>query len=280
MHQRVLGAAVLLSLVACKEKPADVATTPPPPAAPNLITVTARDMAFDAADTIPAGMTTIRLINDGPGLHHAQLLRIDTTISSADAMTALKQSPHFPAWLTPVGGPNAVGPGDTTSVTQDLAPGSYLWTCLVDLPGGVPHYKEGMMHALTVAPSAANAAAPTPDVTISLRNYAFALSTPLTAGHHVIQIVTSDSSNQSHELEMVQLAPGKTAQDLLQYLQKPDGPPPGRAIGGVADLKAGVPVYFTANLTPGNYLLICFVPDRGDGKPHFMHGMMETVSVS
>ena len=37
--------------------------------------------------------------------------------------------------------------------------------------------------------------------------------------------------------------------------------------------------YFTAELTPGDYLLICFLADAKDGKPHFMHGMTKTVTV-
>jgi hypothetical protein len=40
-----------------------------------------------------------------------------------------------------------------------------------------------------------------------------------------------------------------------------------------------VRVYFTADLTPGEYLLICFLPDAKDGKPHFVHGMMQQIKV-
>ena len=33
------------------------------------------------------------------------------------------------------------------------------------------------------------------------------------------------------------------------------------------------------DLAPGNYGLICFIPDAKDGKPHFMHGMATQFSV-
>jgi len=33
------------------------------------------------------------------------------------------------------------------------------------------------------------------------------------------------------------------------------------------------------SLTPGEYALICFVPDAKDGKAHFAHGMMSTFVV-
>ena len=32
-------------------------------------------------------------------------------------------------------------------------------------------------------------------------------------------------------------------------------------------------------LTPGDYALICFVPDTKDGKAHLIHGMVKTVKV-
>ena len=36
---------------------------------------------------------------------------------------------------------------------------------------------------------------------------------------------------------------------------------------------------FSADLTAGEYALMCFVPDSKDGKPHFAHGMMKTIKV-
>jgi hypothetical protein len=31
---------------------------------------------------------------------------------------------------------------------------------------------------------------------------------------------------------------------------------------------------------PGQYALLCFVPDMKDGKPHFAHGMAKLIEVS
>jgi hypothetical protein len=33
------------------------------------------------------------------------------------------------------------------------------------------------------------------------------------------------------------------------------------------------------DLEPGQYGLICFIPDAKDGKPHSAHGMTETLTV-
>ncbi|MEO6778707.1 MAG: hypothetical protein ABI194_04570, partial [Gemmatimonadaceae bacterium] len=163
----------------------------------------------------------------------------------------------------------------------------YVMICLVDMPGGVPHFAKGMVHPFTVAaapagaqaatPATAPATAPASDVTITLSDYAFNLSAPLKAGTHTFEV--KNSGTQMHEIEMVRLAPGKTLAQMMGWIQKPIGPPPGEAIGGVAPF-TGLPNYFTANITPGNYVLICFVPDAKDGKPHFMHGMTKTLTVS
>jgi hypothetical protein len=58
------------------------------------------------------------------------------------------------------------------------------------------------------------------------------------------------------------------------------GPPPAEALGGVTLLDKGARSSFVANLTPGEYGLICFVPDGKDGKPHLAHGMIKTIKVS
>ena len=45
-------------------------------------------------------------------------------------------------------------------------------------------------------------------------------------------------------------------------------------------LENGMRATFTADLTAGDYGLICFVPDAKDGKMHLEHGMMKNFKVS
>jgi hypothetical protein len=84
-----------------------------------------------------------------------------------------------------------------------------------------------------------------------------------------------------HELELIQLVPGKTADDLLKWMGgKMDTPPPGHGIGGVAPSVPGSTISFTADMVAGDYVMVCFMPDMKDGKPHFAKGMIKTVKVS
>ena len=119
---------------------------------------------------------------------------------------------------------------------------------------------------------------PEADVTITLADYSFTPSVPLTAGRHVIKLV--NGAQQTHELVLVKLAPGKTPQDLLQWVEKQEGPPPGEPIGGATGIGPGGTQLMPVDLTPGEYGLFCFVPDATDGKPHFMHGMVQQITIN
>src|SRR5438093_10962290 len=156
---------------------------------PSLITITATDYAFGVPDTIAAGLTTFRRVNQGKELHHANLVRLGEGKTVADFQAGLaatmKNHTPPPTWMGFAGGPNAVTLGDTGVATQMLEPGSYVLVCWIPSLDGVPHVMNGMMHPLVVtagaAPSPA-AAEPPADVTIKLTDYDFQLSQPLTAG--------------------------------------------------------------------------------------------------
>ena len=245
----------------------------------HVATVHAKDFAFEAPDSISAGWTTFHLVNDGPSLHHVQLVRLDSGKTLADLGAALKNPGPPPRWAVFVGGPNAPNPGAESDAAFNLEPGNYAMLCVVDIPGGVPHFAKGMVHAFTVTPSnGAASAEPTSDETITLADYNFDTKSGFRSGTHTIKIV--NAGPQPHEIEIVQLAPGKTMKDLAAWVAKPDGPPPGNAIGGIAALVPGTSGYFTGTFAPGNYVLLCFVPDAKDGKPHLAHGMAKELTVN
>src|SRR5690606_40832111 len=59
-----------------------------------------------------------------------------------------------------------------------------------------------------------------------------------------------------------------------------DGPPPGEEVGMVGVFGPGETVYRAFDLTPGDYVAVCFIPDYlGDGAPHLMHGMIQAFTV-
>jgi hypothetical protein len=247
----------------------------------NVITIHGMDFSYDAPSTVPAGLTTVKFINDGPALHQAQIVRLDSGKTMLDLKMALGQAGPLPRWAVQLGGPSAVDAGLTANATMNLRPGSYAILCVVNVPGGIPHFVKGMLQPLTVTasgPTANTSRAPAADEIITMNDYTFKLSTPLVAGTHTFEVTNPDQ--QGHEVELIRLAPGKTTADMLAWLRAQTGPPPRQALGGVAIISpAAGPAYFTATLTSGNYMLLCFVPDAGDGKPHFLHGMVLAVTI-
>jgi hypothetical protein len=109
-------------------------------------------------------------------------------------------------------------------------------------------------------------------------DYDFKLSQALTPGRHTIRV--ENAGPQPHELALLKLNPGKTVADFLAWDEGGmKGPPPAQPEGGVVMLDKDGSATFTADLTAGEYALMCFVPDSKDGKPHFAHGMMKTIKV-
>src|SRR3954466_6176389 len=52
--------------------------------ATHTVTIYAKEFAFEAPDSISAGLTTFNLVNDGTALHHVQLVRLDSGKTAAD----------------------------------------------------------------------------------------------------------------------------------------------------------------------------------------------------
>lgn len=272
-----LGLALLAAACAPKENPPE-----PQAIAPHRVEIDARDFAYTMPDTVPAGLTTIVLRNAGAELHHAQLMRLEEGKTLADFMAVMAEEGPMPAWAIHLGGPQAVIPGDSSTVTVELTPGHYAAFCVIPSPGpdAVMHVMKGMSKEFEVTGEPpANVVAPTPDATMVLDDYSFTLSGPLTAGDHVVRVV--NHAAQWHEVVIILMAPGKEPAAVLTWMEGGmEGPPPGRPVGGTVGLGPGLSNDVTLHLEAGTYGLFCFVPDATDGKPHVAHGMVSSLTVS
>ena len=256
------------------EDGADAAVQPP------VVTIHARDYQFvNAPDTIVAGLTTLRLINEGPEFHHVQLVRFDDGHTLQDFFDAMRAGGPPPAWFVEVGGPNTPGmPGDSTMATVDLVPGNYALLCFIPSPDGTPHIMKGMARPLTViANTAAAATLPAADVVMTLNDYSFETNGAITAGTRTIRV--ENVAAQAHEVLVVKLDEGRSAMDFVKFVTKPEGTPPGRVIGGTTGIASGTMNQITLTFEPGRYALLCFLPDAKDGKEHIAHGMVKEIVV-
>ena len=247
---------------------------------PNVVTVVANDFGYDMADQIPAGVTTLRMVNAGSEPHHAVIARIEAGRTVEELVEEYQAENYFPDFVAYVGGPGDTAPGDTAHVTLALEPGHYVLVCFIPSPDGAPHLMKGMTRLVeVVASDDQTASEPTPDVTVQLADYAFGFSGPVPSGDVTFRV--ENSGPQVHDMVILELEPGKTVADFLGWLEAgAQGAPAGRIVSAITGMNAGRHVSFTAHLEPGDYTAICWVPDAGDLRPHFMHGMTQEFTVS
>jgi hypothetical protein len=266
-------------------------------AAPNLISLTATEYAFQAPDTLPAGWTTFRLANQGEEVHYGHIVRLEpgrTVPELVDAYAeAIRTSGPRPKWVTRFGGPGGTFPGDSSRVTQYLEPGSYVWICPVEDSGGTPHFAKGEFKPFVVhaaGPGVANrAAAPEAGLVVRLMDYSFALDPPLRAGRHTVRV--ENAGVEPHDLVLMKLAPGTTIEEVRTWLnperaRRADqagepAPSPASLVtgaGGIAAIAPGMESFFEADVTPGEYVLVCMAT-APDGRSHIEHGMIRQISV-
>lgn len=273
----VIGSIVTAAACAPGNDAAVADTTPDTAAAPHEIALAAHDYRIEIPDTLSAGATTFRLSNQGSEPHHVFIVKLAAG-KTMDDLLAETKGELLPDWAIGLGGPNAPDPGASSMTTVDLEPGSYAALCIIPSPDGVPHVAKGMSKQFTVVPAEVEPALPAADVVMKLVDYDFKLDKPLSTSTKTIRVETD--AEQMHEIVMVKLMPGKSLDDFMGWIQKMDGPPPGSLIGGTVGLTKGQSNIFHVSLEPGDYAMICFLPDKKDHKPHFMHGMMRQFTVS
>ena len=269
-----------------------------PAAAPNVVSLAASEYAIEAPDTIPAGWTNFRLANRGQEIHYGHIVRLEpgrTVQELVDAYAeAIRTSGPRPKWVMRFGGPGGAFPNDSSSVTQYLEPGSYVWICPIEDNGGNPHFGKGEFKPFVVRASdgalADSAARPEASLVVRLMDFSFALDSSVPAGRHTIRV--ENAGVEPHDLVMMKLNPEKTVAELFAAMnperarrpgQAAEPPPPLESLvtgaGGIAAIAPGMESFFEANLSPGDYVLLCMAT-APDGRSHLEHGMVKQFRIN
>jgi hypothetical protein len=263
---------------------ADLSSSTPP-----IVRVTARDFAFDVADTLPAGWTTLDFENAGQEEHFAYLYRLPEDKTFEDLRTEAlapfgaawygyvtgeisreeaedRFRTEIPAWfydeIISVGGAALTEPGERARVTIDLEPGTYVLECYVKRPDGTWHTELGMQRTVVVATDEdhIDAAPPEVDATMTLSNYEIEMAGQVTAGPSVIEVRAENRPEGllPHDINLFRLEEGVDLPEIVEWMDwmEPEGfraPAPGRSLGGMEHLSPDRAGYVHLDLEPGSY---------------------------
>lgn len=115
------------------------------------MTVHLKDFSFDIPDTLTAGQSVIKVMNDGPEPHEFNLLLLAEG-KTVDDVTKYLSAPDGPPPFVPVGGMNGLDVGSVGYVEFNFKPGTYVAICNIPSPKneGHPHFMLGMVKQFTV----------------------------------------------------------------------------------------------------------------------------------
>ena len=245
-------------------------------------TYTAVEYSYSGPDQLPAGWTRLTLDNQGKEKHDIMLYKVAAGKTLEDVTQALAANGP-PDWAQSMGSTTAAA-GAKSSYIVNLTPGNYVMLSFGDNPQGGPDAAKGMLKMITVsgtAPAASSVQLPKPDVTINMVDYHFEMTGTLKSGSQTLLL--SNSGTEMHEAQVVQLKPGTTFEQFQKLLMQSNGQEqqniPATPVFGMV-LSPGASAYTTADLTPGDYAIVCFIPSpKNGGKPHYMLGMISSATV-
>ena len=259
-----------------------------PVSAEGPVEVVARDYAFTAPDTLPAGWTTFRLVNEGSEPHFFLLNRLPDgktiedygaevgapfdSVWNALASGAVDEAEAgamlgrlLPAWYGDVeqmGGVGLLAPGRSARATTHLEPGTYVMECYVKTADGTFHSTLGMVMPIVVSTDVSGREAPTPDLSITLTNAELVVEGQPTAGEQTVAVHFEEHPEVGlgNDVHLVRLD-DSGVEKIVPWMDWMNlgglrAPAPAPVRGGTQEMPVGETAYFRADLEPGRYAWI------------------------
>jgi hypothetical protein len=233
----------------------------------------AKKPTFDVPESVEGGVVEIEFSSSVEGEHSAQIVGAKAGHTPQEALEAGaawgERGKPLPDWVVLAGGTGDVRQGETTTVTQELAPGSYV---VADLASNVSAEFE-----VTGDAGAGELAADGGTITAS--EYAFE-SDGLKAGRNAV--LFDNAGEEPHLVAAIGIKEGRTFAEARRFFRTEKGEPPideSRSFS-TAVVDGGVRQAVELDLDAGRYVLICFIPDRKGGPPHVAKGMISEATVA
>lgn len=220
-------------------------------------------------DTIPSGVVAFEHVN-GASVLPARL-NDGVTLEQFQEGLMVDEGMGAISLVTLMGNAQMTADGQ---VIYDLPAGEYVGVQFSeDAPPGVVPFSTG---------EASGAAAPEADVEVEFRDFAFTIPEEISTGPQVWKL--TNMGEQWHEMAVFKVAEGVQPQDLLEMMMSEDeseGEPPAEMVAFWEPNSPGQSAWATWDLEPGEYTVVCFLPDlAGDFTPHLAHGMVAQFTVT
>lgn len=267
-------AVAALVISACGQAAAPTPSPIPPPE----LAVDATDGTITGPDTVAAGWIKLSAQNLKPRTTCGLFVRLNDGVTPSAFTEAIKAgpTPQVQAMVSFEGSVPSAAPNE---LYLRARPGQHAFVCAVASAGGPPAMKLKMVTVTSATDKPA--AEPRSELAVTWRDFAFEVPSEIKSGARTVKVV--NAGQQTHEMPIVKLAPGKTVADILAMLSAPRGPgqppPPFEVVGGIGPLAPGGAAIFTLDLKPGTYQALCFVPDPSTKKPHLALGMVQEIVV-
>lgn len=245
----------------------------------------------DPAVGLRPGWTTIRFRNDGAEAHQVMFARLKDGVDMSElAAAGAGDSSGAGAieFVDMLGGVSYIGPDREITAMVDLPSGTVLAMCYVPTPEGVAHALLGMSSVLDVGADdgedgAETATGDRPEVlgTIEMGPEGYRIPSPLESGWYRVENTDEGTGGEGlHELSLLRLERPLDADEVDRFvgdLAANVVPDVGlEALGGLGAISPGFEAFLLADLTPGDYLAVDFMPDPGDPRPHMLDGYHTT----
>ena len=253
------------------------ATAAPLPASTHTVFITAHDYSFTGLPAqLPAGWVNFRMINAGRELHMLATFSVPHGYTAATLLDSLLHG-HFPPNVQEWGGPNAVAPGDTGVVSLFLPAGQYVAGCFVKSADGKTHFMKGMMGSFEVVGAQGGASPLSYEDTVTLSTYRIAMS-GVTLRPGIRTLLVRNAAKERHDVVILKVLSGHSVDDALRWFANVAvGTPAAIPVGGTTALHTGEHAFVNAKLTPGAYVLVCWLTTNN--KFHFDLGMTQVFTV-
>jgi uncharacterized cupredoxin-like copper-binding protein len=243
------------------------------------LVVTAYEYTFQAPDSVPSGVVTVRLVDRGKKGHQLTLGRLDDTSSLDRVMRSLIADKARTGGIRWVGGIESAIPGESGETTLPLTSGRYVIMCAYDGDHGLAHMSLGMIRSLVVTPGTpvTTQSLPAAPTTIELSDYHIAISNPLRSGKQLVRI--ENVGKQRHHLAIGRIVGNATTEEIMKWDGKSQPAPIADMSGGAAAMDPGQAAVIEMDLAPGRYELACVLSNAGESKPHYLLGMHQEIAV-